>query len=93
MQLDERYELLKKTKSLMALERDVATEAANVINQVLAKQNNPTWENKFRMHEALAQMLYTMNVLLTKDGGVDETNKLYSEILDIRYNRNKDKQW
>ncbi len=93
MPLDERYELLKKTKSLIAFERDVATTASEVINQVLVKQNNPTWENKFRMHESLARMLFAMNLLLTKDGGVDETNKLYSEILDIRFNRNKDKKW
>lgn len=93
MLLDERYDLLQKTKSLIAFERDVASAAVNVVNQVLASQDNPSTENKFRLHESLAQMLYSMNVMLTKDGGVDETNKLYSEILDIRFNRNKDKKW
>lgn len=93
MALDKRFTLLQKTKSLIGFEREVASCAADVINQVLTKQNNPTWENKFRLHESLAQMLYAMNVMLTKDNGVDETNRLYSEILDIRYNRNKDKKW
>lgn len=90
---DERYLLLQKSKSLIGFERDLAAAAANVVTQVVTKQDNPSKENKFRLHESLAQMLYAMNVMLTKDNGVDETNRLYSEILDIRYNRNKDKKW
>ncbi len=85
--MDERFDKLQKTKSLIGHERETVRCALRVCDLITRKWDHPSSQISFELHDAMAELLVAMNVQLTKDGGIEQTNKLYNEIVDIRFNR------
>ncbi len=93
--MDKRFVLLAKTGSRIEHERSLASACFNVCQRVLERQDGNSSVTAFREREAIADVLYWANVLLAKEGSKaqEQANKLYSEILDIRYRRAENKRW
>ncbi len=91
--MDEKFIILQKTKSLIGHERETVRRALKLCDLITRKWDHPSTQASFDVHEALAELLVAMNTQLAKDGGADETDRLYKEIIDIRYRRVGSRQW
>lgn len=91
--MDEKFTTLQKTKSLIGHERETVRHALKLCNLITNKWDHPSTQTSFDVHEAIAELLVAMNTQLAKDGGEEETTRLYNEIVDIRYRRMESKQW
>ncbi len=91
--MDKRFKTLAKTGSRIEHERALAEDCLMLVNRILKRQGNDSTYHTFLEHEAMACVLYSMNLLLAKDGGEEQVLKEYEAVINAQAHKAEGQQW
>lgn len=91
--MDARFLTLAKTGSRIEHERALAEDCMTLVSCILKRQGNDSSHYTFLEHEAMARVLYSINLLLAKDGGEDQVLKEYGAVLSAQAKTAEGQQW
>lgn len=91
--MNQKFLILAKTGSRIEHERNLAKACMELCTRIFNRQGNDSAHYTFLEHEAMADVLFRMNILLAKDNGDEQTSRLYEEKVDIQSRRAEGRQW